>query len=76
MRPLDDAAVERIWKHNVLPYIEEHLFGERDKLREFALERLRGAGVPGATERPAADGAEQGDSPAVQAAGGESDAGD
>ena len=75
-RDLDDAAVERIWKHNVLPYIEEHLFGERDKLREFALERLRGAGVPGATERPAADGAEQGDSPAVQAAGGESDAGD
>ena len=31
MRPgLDDAAVERVWKHNVLPYIEEHLFGERD----------------------------------------------
>ena len=28
MRPdLDEATVERIWKHHVLPYIEEHLFG-------------------------------------------------
>ena len=46
MRPgLDDAAVERIWKHNVLPYIEEHLFGERDRLSEFALDSLRAAVV-------------------------------
>ncbi len=43
MRPdLDEGTVERIWKHNVLPYIEEHLFGERGRLREFALDRLRG----------------------------------
>ena len=46
MRPgLDDAAVERVWKHNVLPYIEEHLFGERDLLSEFALDSLRAAVV-------------------------------
>ena len=46
MRPgLDDAAVERVWKHNVLPYIEEHLFGERDRLSEFALDSLRAAVV-------------------------------
>ena len=25
---LDEAMARRIWKHNVLPYIEEHLFGE------------------------------------------------
>ena len=31
-RELDDAAVERIWKHAVLPYVEEHLFGQRDRL--------------------------------------------
>ena len=43
---LDDAAVERIWKHSVLPYIEEHLFGQRDRLPEFTLDRLRGTGVP------------------------------
>ena len=38
---LDDSDVERIWKHNVLPYIEERLFGERDRVGEFAIERLR-----------------------------------
>ena len=58
---LDDAAVERIWKHNVLPYIEEHLFGERDRLSEFALDKLRGAGAPG--------GGEQGDGGGAQDAG-------
>ena len=43
MRPgIDDAAVARIWKHSVLPYIEERLFGERDdRLGEFDLDRLR-----------------------------------
>ena len=39
---LDEGAVERIWKHSVLPYIEERLFGESDRLGEFALDRLRG----------------------------------
>ncbi len=38
---LDEDAVERIWKHSVLPYIEERLFGEGDRLGEFALDRLR-----------------------------------
>ena len=65
---LDDAAVERIWKHNVLPYIEEHLFGERDRLSEFALDKLRGVGASG--------GGEQRNNDAVQDTGGESDAGD
>ena len=42
MRPgLDDAAVERIWNHEVLPYLEEHLFGQRDRLGEFTLNALR-----------------------------------
>ncbi len=40
---LDEAAVERIWNHNVLPYIEEYLFTEHKKLREFTLDKLRGA---------------------------------
>ena len=39
---LDDEAVERIWKHSVMPYIEEHLFGEPDRLSAFGLEKLRG----------------------------------
>ena len=69
MRPhLDDAAVERIWEHGVLPYIEEHLFGEHDRLGEFALDKLRRAS--------ASDRREPGESDAVQDAGGESNARD
>ena len=30
-----------IWKHNVRPYIEEHLYGEHDRLGEFDLDTLR-----------------------------------
>jgi len=40
-RELDDAAVDRIWKHAVLPYVEEHLFGQRDRLGEFTVDALR-----------------------------------
>ena len=32
---LDRAAVERVWKHSVLPYIEECLFGDNDRIGEF-----------------------------------------
>ncbi len=38
---LDDEMVGDIWEHNVLPYIEERLYGERDRLREFDLDELR-----------------------------------
>ena len=37
---LDDAAVERIWKHSVLPYIEERLYGDDNRLDEFDLDKL------------------------------------
>ena len=37
---LDQGVFARIWKHNVLPYIEEHLFGEGARLGEFALDTL------------------------------------
>ena len=40
-KTLDDEAVKRIWKHSVMPYIEEHLFGEPDRLSDFGLEKLR-----------------------------------
>ena len=36
---LDETAVERIWKHSVLPYVEERLFGEGDRLGQFDLKR-------------------------------------
>ncbi len=38
---LDDAAVERIWKHSVLPYIEERRFGGDEVGEDFSLDRLR-----------------------------------
>ena len=38
---LDEAAVERIWKHSVLPYIEERLYGNEDRLADFNLDTLR-----------------------------------
>ena len=44
MKPdLDDETVRLIWKHNVLPYLEERLAGEHDRLRDFDLDRLRRA---------------------------------
>ena len=38
---LDDEVVELIWEHNVLPYIEEQLFGEPGRMGEFDLGKLR-----------------------------------
>ena len=38
--PLDDARVRFIWEQAVMPYIEEQCFGEEDRLREFAYDRL------------------------------------
>ena len=67
-RKLDDAAVERIWKHAVLPYVEEHLFGQRDRLGEFALDALR--------RTPAVTGGEPGDGGGPQDADEGNDAGD
>ena len=38
---LSEEKVELTWEHNVLPYIAEQLYGQHDRLDEFALERLR-----------------------------------
>ena len=47
MKPdLDETAVKRIWKHSVLPYIEERLFGNDDRIAEFNLDVLRGTSTP------------------------------
>ena len=61
---LDEEKVGRIWKHSVLPYIEERLFGASGVADEFALEKLRrearGGGASqdddaGGDEEPQAD---------------------
>ena len=40
-RDLDEEKVRLIWEHNVRPYVEEHLYGEHERLAEFDLDRLR-----------------------------------
>ena len=37
---LDKKAVERVWRHSVVPYIEECLFGDNDRIGEFNLDKL------------------------------------
>ena len=43
---LDETHVRRIWKHSVLPYIEERRFGGDEVSEEFGLDRLRRASAP------------------------------
>ncbi|MDD9981703.1 MAG: AAA family ATPase [Gammaproteobacteria bacterium] len=38
---LDEEMVGLIWEHNVLPYIEERLYGQHERLAEFELGALR-----------------------------------
>ena len=38
---LNEKILRLIWKHNVRPYVEEHLYGEHDRLGEFDLDTLR-----------------------------------
>ena len=57
---LDKDGVERIWEHNVRPYIQELLFGYGgNRMEEFTLENLRkgkGAGRPQDDNRGGPDG--------------------
>ena len=49
MKPnLSEADVERIWRHSVLPYIEERLFGSSRPCRRVRPGRvLRAKATPG-----------------------------
>ena len=38
---LDEEIVRRIWKHSVRPYIEERLFGDDDRIKEFHFDKLK-----------------------------------
>ena len=51
---LTDNDVDRIWKHSVLPYVEERLFGSVDRLAAFDLDALR-AKTTTASESAASD---------------------
>ena len=58
---LDDEWVKRIWKHSILPYVEEQLFGETERVKEFELDTLRGKVEPPAGGEPAGASEPQGD---------------
>ena len=58
---LDEDAVERIWKHSVMPYVEEHLFGEPDRLKDFELGALRKNQSGEDEDEDEGDGASAGD---------------
>lgn len=51
---LTEERIERVWRHSVIPYLQERLIGEPERLAEFELKRLRGA--PPAAPGPAGAG--------------------
>ena len=59
---LDDDKVRRIWKHSVLPYIEERRFGGDEVSDDFDLEKLKGSFKVGGGTEDGEDGAENQDS--------------
>nr|WP_276610561.1 AAA family ATPase [Kineococcus siccus] len=45
LRPgLTEQVVERAWRYSVLPFLEEHFYGDPTALERFALDRLRSGG--------------------------------
>jgi len=45
LRPgLSEQAVKRAWRYSVLPFLEEHFYGDPTALERFALDRLRPGG--------------------------------
>ena len=62
---LSEERISRIWEHNVMPYIEERLFGQETRLKEFALDQLRkeADGQSAEPDDQAAEGASGADEP-------------
>ena len=53
--PLDEDRVRFIWEQGVIPHIEEQYFGDENRLKEFAFDRLKGE-LDGAPAEPAGNG--------------------
>ena len=65
-KDLTEGRARRIWKHDVLPYIEERLYGERERLDEFEFNALR--------DRASRNGGEQDGGQTEEQPGGVNDA--
>ncbi|MYA50807.1 MAG: AAA domain-containing protein [Chloroflexi bacterium] len=65
MKPgLTEERARRVWLHDILPYVEERLYGEREALAEFDFDTLREAarsdvGVENAEQRDDGEASEQ-----------------
>jgi 5-methylcytosine-specific restriction protein B len=40
---LDETALQRVWDYDVMPFLEDQLFGQEEELERFKLKRLRGS---------------------------------
>lgn len=60
---LDEEKLKQVWKYNVLPYIEEQLYGGTLKIEDFEIDKLRDEVKRASNESPQTEGdGEQGDS--------------
>ncbi len=41
-KTLDEATLERVWEYDVMPFLEDQLFGQEEELEKFKLNKLRG----------------------------------
>ena len=71
---LTEERARRIWDHDVLPYIEERLYGERDSRAGFEFDTLRRGGA--SPDGEGADGAQQPEGEAANDDAGGNDAPD
>jgi 5-methylcytosine-specific restriction protein B len=39
---LDEGVLRRVWDYDVMPFLEDQLFGQEEELERFTLDRLRG----------------------------------
>ncbi len=39
---LDEATLEQVWEYDVMPFLEDQLFGQEEELEKFKLDKLRG----------------------------------
>jgi len=61
---LDEDLLEQIWKADILPFLEEQLFGHEDELSDFSLDAVRTLAREGTeAQLMTEDGAHENDQP-------------
>lgn len=58
---LDDARLGLIWKHEIVPYLEDHFLDEPGRLADFALEKLKAAPTDAGQPKATVDDSEDSD---------------